>query len=525
MAVSSASSGASPSPLSSRQSRIALFFLLISALYFADTLLRTTLKTFWYDELVTVYLCRLPSFHATWTAVLHGADLNPPLFYLLTRWAQHFSGEGLIATRLPAILGFWIFGACLYLFVARRLGPVCGCIAALAPWFTLADYYAYEARPHGAVLAWCGLMLVSWQWAREPAPSAKWRSALCHLVFFLSFLAGLLTHVYAVFLAVPFALVELDSLLHRKPVRIPTCIALALAPCLVAPLYLRLTHIYTSGIAGGIHQHPYEIVQQFVLAVFGPTLILLILLLALLAWRRSQAGISDHAAMSLRREELVASIGFLLLPVLGVVAAKVTHGPYFNRYFLAVTAGFAVLLAQAVAPRSGRRPFLAPALAAIMLFLLVSDTLIAGYCHWRHADLDLSGPSNLIIFGPNPAQPFLRNDSLLHDTSQLDILVDGHPDYLFFQYYASPALRHRLIYAAPDPSEEFLAGYRLLSHWTGTGLQTTTFADYFVTHHDFLLYEANRDDCPACMQAILAAGYSLRSIRRDVDGKLEHFSK
>ena len=381
MAGSPASSGTTdtlPSPRSSKPARIAFFFLLISALYFTDTLLRTTLKTFWYDELVTVYLCRLPTFHATWTAVLNGADLNPPLFYLLTRWAQHFSGEGLIATRLPAILGFWIFGACLYLFVARRLGPICGCIAALAPWFTLADYYAYEARPHGAMLAWCGLMLVSWQCSRDRTPSTKWRSGLYSFAFFLSFLAGLLTHVYAVFLGVPFALVELDSLLRRKPIRIPICIALVLAPCLVAPLYLRLAHIYTSGITGGVHQHPYEIVQQFLLAIFGPTLVLLILLLALLAWRRSQTRVADQAAMSLRREELVVSIGFLLLPMLGVVAAKVMHGPYFNRYFLAVTAGFAVLLAQAVAPRSGRRPFLAPALAAIMLFLLGADTLIAG---------------------------------------------------------------------------------------------------------------------------------------------------
>ena len=51
---------------------IGIAFLLISALYFADTLLRASLKTFWFDEIITVLLCRLPSFGATWTAVLHG---------------------------------------------------------------------------------------------------------------------------------------------------------------------------------------------------------------------------------------------------------------------------------------------------------------------------------------------------------------------------------------------------------------------------------------------------------------------
>src|SRR6266851_2535093 len=76
---------------------------LVSAVYFADILLKASRKCFWFDELVTTYLCRLHDFKSTWTAVLHGADFNPPLLYLLTRTAQGLFREGLIATRLPAI--------------------------------------------------------------------------------------------------------------------------------------------------------------------------------------------------------------------------------------------------------------------------------------------------------------------------------------------------------------------------------------------------------------------------------------
>ena len=168
MASPSPSSAAVNDPSQTSRSRklIAIVFLLISALYFADTLLRASLKTFWYDELVTVYLCKLPSFGATWSAVLHGADLNPPLLYLLTRWSQHLFGEGLIATRLPEILGFWVFGLCLFWFAKRRLGLLRGAIAGFFPVFTLAHYYAYEARPHGIVLGFFGLMLLCWQGAR-----------------------------------------------------------------------------------------------------------------------------------------------------------------------------------------------------------------------------------------------------------------------------------------------------------------------------------------------------------------------
>ena len=77
--------------------------ILVSVVYFTDIFLKASHKCFWFDELFAVYLCRLPSFTSTWSAVMHGADFNPPLFYLLTRGSQRLFGEGLIATRLPAM--------------------------------------------------------------------------------------------------------------------------------------------------------------------------------------------------------------------------------------------------------------------------------------------------------------------------------------------------------------------------------------------------------------------------------------
>ena len=118
----------------------------VSTVYFADLFLRASQKCFWFDELFTMYLCRLPNFKSTWTAVTHGADFNPPVFYLLTRGAQRLFGEGLIASRLPALLGVWLFGVCLFVFVARRAGVVSGSIAGLFPFFTLVQFYAYEAQ-------------------------------------------------------------------------------------------------------------------------------------------------------------------------------------------------------------------------------------------------------------------------------------------------------------------------------------------------------------------------------------------
>src|ERR1700733_13984129 len=183
----------------------------VSTVYFADLFLKASQKCFWYDELFTVYLCRLPSFKNTWMAVADGADFNPPLFYLLTRGAQRIFGGGLIATRLPAMFGFWLFAVCLFFFVARRAGIVSGFIAGVFPFFTLAQYYAYEARAHGIVLGWCGLALVCWQRNAEGRARYFWLAG-----FGLSLLGALLTHVYAVYLLVPFAVVEIYNLIDKK---------------------------------------------------------------------------------------------------------------------------------------------------------------------------------------------------------------------------------------------------------------------------------------------------------------------
>src|SRR5581483_2879451 len=104
--------------------------------YFADILLRASEKYFWYDELVTVYLCRLPTLGDIHQAVIHATDFNPPLFYLITRAAQSLAGEGLIATRLPEILGFWILCLALFAFVYRRAGLMAGFIAMALPVLT-----------------------------------------------------------------------------------------------------------------------------------------------------------------------------------------------------------------------------------------------------------------------------------------------------------------------------------------------------------------------------------------------------
>ncbi len=197
--------------------------VLFSIFYFADTCLRASEKFFWFDELCTLYICRLPTMHAVWQAVLHGADYNPPLFYIFTRAANGLFGEGLIATRLPAMIGVWVLCLCLFRFVYRRAGVLPAWIALLFPLLTSAYFYAYEARPHGIVLGFCGLALVTWQmWDEEPR-RVGWLTA-----FSVALACAFFTHCYAILLAVPFALAELVQTIQMRRIRWGFWMALAI---------------------------------------------------------------------------------------------------------------------------------------------------------------------------------------------------------------------------------------------------------------------------------------------------------
>src|SRR2546423_1881700 len=97
------------------------FYLVVFSIVFVGfTALRALAKPLWYDELFTYYMSRLPGIKSMWSAVKEGADLNPPLLYLATSAAQRVFGDGLIATRLPAILGFLTMLLSLSVFVGRR---------------------------------------------------------------------------------------------------------------------------------------------------------------------------------------------------------------------------------------------------------------------------------------------------------------------------------------------------------------------------------------------------------------------
>jgi hypothetical protein len=217
----------------------------VGVLYLLGTLGRAHQKLFWHDEIFTVVLAQLgPA--ALWGALRTATDLNPPAFYLATRVAEMIFGQGLIGSRMPAVMGVLAAALCAGLFVRRRYGPFAGLVTILLFLATDAYLYAYEARPYGLVLGLAGAALVCWQSTLATSP-VRHAGAVAGL--WASLTTAIACHYYAVLLLLPIAAAEVSRFLRRRQPRWPVWIGTggAIAPMLVCWPLIASAREYSAG--------------------------------------------------------------------------------------------------------------------------------------------------------------------------------------------------------------------------------------------------------------------------------------
>ena len=454
-----------------------LILALFSGLYFAATCFRASRKLFWFDELFTLYMARLPDMGSIWSALKQGVDLNPPLFYGFVKWSESLFGEGHVGTRLPAILGFWICCLCVFRFVSSRTTVTGGIIGMLFPMVTTAYFYAYEARPHGIVFGCAGLALICWQAAIRDRQRTWWLVGL-----FASLLCAVLNHPYAILLLVPLGMAEsVRSVMIR---RIDWAIWLAMVSSLTGVLfYLPLLHAVKAGPAG-LAQPSWSVLADSYQFHLGPSAGVLAASLILYfcftaAWpNRPLPGTPARSAeQSLSLPEVVALIGFVAMPFFSFLMAKVAGVPFYSRYSIAAVIGFSCIFGAVIS----RNRLVSWGVIFVLLLQIA-------FHFYDYAKSDFIREPSISLPLSTRAREFAEiyrmMDALPDKTSPI-VLLGGDHEFLPIMHYAPENLASRLVFVLRPGGDSNGNGCMALQRLCGFPGRCERMADFLGAHDSF----------------------------------------
>jgi hypothetical protein len=453
------------------------FLALASVLYFAITVYRAYRKLFWFDELFTFYITQLPDLGSIWTACRHGADFNPPLLYLLTGWSQDLFGATELGTRIPQILGFWVFCLCLYRFVSIRANAVAGFIALLFPLTAGGYWYAYEARAYGLVLGFFGIALICWQ-----AADGKPRHWATVAGLAGSLTAAVLCHCFAFLLFIPLGLGELTRVVLRR--RIDPwmwCALLLPAVVWVVTVVPLLQASNSAGLRNAIRLPPEAVLNSWNLS-FDPHFAFAVLLLfsaQAVSLRTSpflRIQKSSDADSGFAGHEIATLIGTLSIPAAALMASGITGAPYFGRYSLIAMAGVACLVGAACT----RSRIIGLSVLAISLLFITGA--FAGF----YQGSIVTEPSMSLEVGTRPAAESFSFESIKTSAPGRDpIVIMDNLEFAPMFHYAPPYLRWRFVFLIPDVNGE---GYLRLQRCCGAPGTLSMQAPFLAAHRTFFVY-------------------------------------
>jgi hypothetical protein len=457
---------------SDQEKNRAVWFILIGILYFIVTALYAGRK-FWFDEVVTFYVARLPGMGAVWKALMDGADFNPPLFFAATRAAIAVFGAGEYAVRIPAMFGFFALCSGLYLFVSRRAGTSFGFAAMLLPMVTGAFVYATEARAYGMMLGFCGVALVAWQRANDQVRRAGWLALLT-----VSLTAALLTHCYAVLMLVPFGLGALvrDCSRRRMDWGIWLCLVI---PAFAVLSYLPLLSAVKSfAVDNPVFRPDFYSFSRFYDFLLSPAVWPLLGGAVMLTFAADPTRRGSWREV-LPTHELAAALGFLLVPALAILLAVFVSHIFMLRYGLGAVIGVAILVSTGSSAATGRSK------AAGAALVLLLGGWFAGSAASTVLGL-LATPQGETLPGQAPFEQ-LR--------PELPVVISSGLLFLELDHYAPPAVAGRLHYLMDDEiarkktgSDVFDKSFLVFRRWFPIRGRLEDYKTFLAAHPKFLLY-------------------------------------
>ena len=438
-------------------------------------------KLLWNDELFTLYIARLPTYTDIWSLLASGVEQLPPTFHILARLSLKLFGVNHWALRLPEILGVGVMSLCLFVVVSRRSSAAYGLVAMVLPLVTHALYYATEARPYGLVLGCAALSLLCWQ---SVADDRRRILSLAGLSAALA--AALASHYYAVLIFVPLAAGEVVRTIVRRRLDPWVWLAFALAtiplwvflPLIQSGRKLSATFWAKPRWFGPVSFYENLLAQAASGAIF--LFVGILVLLTLYAVVRSSIGAEPKVrpASRIPPEEVVAALGYLAVPVLAVLLAKLATGAFTDRYAMAAVLGLAVIIPWGAYLILDGRATMGIALAAALFSWFVVEDGIEPALQQRRALAGLQDTFDFLNTAAPGGAPL--------------VIASAH---LFFQlsHYAPPQLASRFVYLADRAAAlQYLntdtveLGMQEFGRWTPMSIED--YRSYVRAHPRFLLF-------------------------------------
>jgi len=383
----------------------------------------------------------------------------------------------MLAFRLVSALAFACTFICLYIFVQRRCGARVAFICAVLIFVTpLNNKYSLEARPYSLLVACLAFALVCYQ----RLPTARWTVGL---LLSLSLAESL--HYYAVLACFPFFLAEIVQVIATSQVRYWVWLSLfvSLIPAaLSAPLLVNLRHSYAEHIWARpeFMLIPMSYGGYFRLnALWGLAIASISFLVVIAAWARGLSQLEPTGGIGIApASEHALVLGFLALPVVGVVAARVAHGGAADRYYLPAILGVAIAFSYVLSK-------VTPAgfqLVAALILIAVA---------FQEADVMRTVLRN--PHGTDSRAPVL---SLLSDAiarNDLPLVMSNAGGYVELSHVAQQSLNQRMVTLVDPPNAVVYAGTdtvdRLVIELKSyVPMQVYDFKPFAAAHPVFLLY-------------------------------------
>lgn len=414
-------------------------WVVFSLLYFPAVLTSAFTKELWFDELVSVYVDRLPDLGSVWRALADSADAMPPLFHIATRASHAAISDEATAARLPGAIGYWVACLAAWIFLRRRMSAAYAWCAVAVMLLPGPFYFATEGRAYGMVLGFSGLMLLCWQ--RCIGPERRPWHPLGLAVFLC---CAVSSHYFAVFLTMPLSLAESyrmgSSYGGRKRCDWPVLAAIGSA---FIPVVFHLPLIRAADIYRADMLVAPKLIDGFrfysdIVSGVGLALVAALVSAAVMTWWKPE---ETHAAEpdGLFAVETVMAIGFLLIPLAVLASSLLVTGMFYPRY--ALTAMFGLMLAASELLRRlcpGRRA-VAGTFSAVLL-------LVAG----AQRGLDISSKWKQL--------PTVEEMAETARLTNGPVVVEEAFDYIRAFYYAPPELASRLWYVSDAKAAMALTG-------------------------------------------------------------------